>query len=237
MKIKIGIDEAGRGCVLGPLCVGAVSFCSENDDEYFKEIGVKDSKKLSKEKRELLFDLIKDKCYCKYKKIYPSEIDNNNLNKLEFDTMLSLINEIIVQYTFAFSLDIEFDVYIDCPESDSYNHAKSVKDCLYHSSGVNIISEHKADDKFVVVGASSIIAKVTRDKDMEMINNNYNSLYGDIGSGYPSDPKTNNFLKLYYKKNKNFPIETRMKWGTIDKIRREFCEDTEFNWKKSWSNI
>ena len=235
MKIKIGLDEAGRGCVLGPLYVGAAVFWSEEDEDYFRKIGVKDSKQLTAEKRDSLFLEIKKHCYSTYETISVEEIDNGNLNDLEFNVMVSLAKKVMCQCTAAYFIEREFTLYIDCPDQDTESHAKRIKNALPHSCSVDVISEHKADDKFVVVGASSIVAKVLRDREIDRIKNLYLSEYGDFGSGYPSDVRTRNFLEKYYEINKKFPIETRMKWGTIEKIRKGAnSENSKSSWEGVW---
>jgi len=237
MKIKIGLDEAGRGCVLGPLYVGAAVFTSSGDDEYFREQGVKDSKQLTAEKRNTLFSQIKNHCYTDCKIISTSEIDSGNLNTLEFDAMASLATDIILKHKDAYFREVEFEVYIDCPTHDSDQHARDIRRSMPHSCSIRVISEHKADDNYIVVGASSIIAKVSRDREIDRIRSLYSSEYGDLGSGYPSDWRTKKFLEDYFKKNRKFPTETRMKWGTVEKIRREHGENTELDWEELRSDI
>lgn len=239
MKIRIGLDEAGRGCVLGPLFVASVIFESEDDDKYFEELGVKDSKQLAAKKREDLFEVITSKCSFFYDAVYPEQIDSENLNYLEFCLMTSLSSSAIEKSVNLHEDIPKFEIYIDCPETNCKKHAFEIKTVVSHSwiVDLNIISEHKADDKYIIVGASSIVAKVLRDREIKKIKKKYNSEYGDIGSGYPSDWKTKKFLEDFFRKNKSFPPEARMKWGTVEKIRRMNSENSEFNWKGSSDNI
>ena len=81
-----------------------------------------------------------------------------------------------------------------------------------------IISKHKGDAIFKIVGASSILAKVKRDEILA----SYVEEYGEIGSGYPSDPKTQNFLKKYYHEHQLFPPIVRTWWKTAENIKKEF---------------
>jgi len=232
MKIQIGLDEAGRGCVLGSLYIGAVVFESKSDDIYFKSLGVKDSKKLSPEKRRDLFSQIKKHCFYLSTSISTDEIDSNNLNDLEFNYMSSLASEIINRYSDVSIEKPDFEIYIDCPIKDTNKHSNEMFKSLPHHCKIKVISEHKADDTYIVVGASSIIAKVLRDREIEKMKMLYSKEYGDIGSGYPSDEKTRVFLENFYYRNGQFPIGTRMKWGTVIKIRRACSEDSEFDWEK-----
>jgi len=229
MKTQIGLDEAGRGCVLGPMYVGAAVFSSNDDEKYFKDLGVRDSKKLTPVKRELYFEEIKKRCHILCKTISTDEIDSGNLNNLEFKTMVSLVKDIVVQHTAFFFKEVDFHLYIDCPEQDQNEHANLIKEKIPHSCLIKVTSEHKADDNFVVVGAASVVAKVLRDREIDRIKKIYHDEYGDIGSGYPGDSKTRRFLEKYFIKNSSFPIETRMKWGTVEKIRRNY-EDSESIW-------
>jgi ribonuclease HII len=233
VKISIGLDEAGRGCVLGPLIVGLVAFESNSDEKYFKNLGVKDSKQLTPEKRSELFAEIVSHCFYHYHYISTEQIDSENLNLLEFNSMVSLASYAIEKYIDADINIPEFEIYIDCPEQDQKQHSTNIRNKLSHSWNVNVTSEHKGDDKYIVVGSSSIVAKVLRDREMHKIANIYFEEYGDIGSGYPGDWRTKKFLEDYYSKNKSFPKETRMKWGTVEKIRKNNCENSEFDWQGS----
>ncbi|MCK4614298.1 MAG: ribonuclease HII, partial [Thermoplasmata archaeon] len=82
-----------------------------------------------------------------------------------------------------------------------------------------IISEHKADTKYPAVSAASIVAKVTRDREMEKLRQEY----GELGSGYPSDPITRAYLLDLFRKGKELPPFVRRSWETIKKIREEAC--------------
>ena len=118
--------------------------------------------------------------------------------------------------------DLIFDIYIDCPISDEEKYSDQISNALFsHHSRFNVIAKNKADLNYTIVGAASIMAKTDRDANLEEIKSKYREEYGDIGSGYPSDSKTVLFLENFYRKNKDFPLESRKKWGTIDRIRRE----------------
>ncbi|WP_457753524.1 ribonuclease HII, partial [Thermococcus sp.] len=85
-----------------------------------------------------------------------------------------------------------------------------------------IIAEHKADAKYLPVSAASILAKVTRDKAIEKLKKQY----GEIGSGYPSDPRTRKFLEEYYKEHGEFPPIVRKSWKTLRKIEEKLKAQT-----------
>jgi len=196
-----GIDEAGRGPVIGPLVTAGV-LIEEKDQDKLKALGVKDSKLLTPEQREVLFKkiiaVVKDYTI---KIIQPFQIDaalndpDSNLNWLEADTMAGITNELKPD-----------KVIVDCPS----NNIKSFTDYLKKKvkTKTEIIAEHKADFKYPVVSAASILAKVTRDGEIEKIKH---KIKEDIGSGYPADPTTQEFLKKNYKKH---PDIFRKTWAS-----------------------
>ena len=196
-----GIDEAGRGPVLGPLVMCGL-LVKEEDEKGLVKLKVRDSKLLTKVKREFLFDKIKDISY-KYEiiAIYPDEIDhavNNhdglNLNKLEAIKSAEIINLLKPD-----------KAIVDAPS----NNIKSYKQYLFeliNNKKIELILEHKADLNYPIVSAASILAKVTRDNEIEKIKK---KIKIDFGSGYMSDPKTVNFLEKYYEK---YPELFRKSW-------------------------
>ncbi len=196
-----GIDEAGRGPVLGPLVMCGL-LVKEEDEKGLVKLKVRDSKLLTKVKRESLFDKIKDISY-KYEiiAIYPDEIDhavNNhdglNLNKLEARKSAEIINLLKPD-----------KAIVDAPS----NNIKSYKQYLFeliNNKKIELILEHKADLNYPIVSAASILAKVTRDNEIEKIKK---KIKIDFGSGYMSDPKTVNFLEKYYEK---YPELFRKSW-------------------------
>jgi ribonuclease HII len=187
-----GIDEAGRGPILGPLVMCGI-LIEEEDEEKLKKLGVKDSKLLTPKQREFLYKKI-IKIVKKYKIIItnPEEIDKAvnghdglNLNKLEAKKSIEIIN----------SLSPDRAI-IDCP---SNNIQKYKGFLLKKIKKTELILEHKADYKYPVVAAASIIAKVTRDNEIEKIKE---KIKIDFGSGYMSDPKTVEFISKAEDKNK-----------------------------------
>lgn len=189
-----GIDEAGRGPVLGPMVISIFSLEKEREKEIVS-IGVKDSKKIRKSKRAKIFDeLINKNFKFDFVIITPEEIDANSLNK------------IFIEKVVYFTKNIKTDeVYLDAPCQK--------KKCLELSSKLSLLTNkkiyalNKADEKIPVVSASSIISKVIRD--MEILK--LHKIYGDFGSGYPSDKKTIKWLKENFELAKEGKI-LRNKW-------------------------
>ena len=200
-KTVVGIDEAGRGPIIGPMVMCGV-LIREEDEKELVRLKVKDSKLLPKDMREFLFDKIKavSKKY-KLEIIGPYEIDNAvngsnglNLNRLEAQKSAQILNE----------LDPDKAV-IDAPSSNIESYKLYLMGFVKNKE-VKLILEHKADVNFPVVSAASILAKVTRDKEIENIKKQIGI---DFGSGYPSDPKTAEFLKKNFEK---FPDIFRKSW-------------------------
>ena len=206
MKIA-GIDEAGRGPIIGPL-VMAVVVIDEKDEPTLKRWGVKDSKLLTPSQREELFEKISKKFKHEIIIITPKEIDQaladpkNNLNWLEAQTSAKLLSKIKAN-----------KAYLDCPSTNINTYTDYVKSLV---GKINIVAEHGADATYPVVSAASIIAKVTRDREIE----NLKAKFGDLGSGYPSDPATQEFLKRNYN-NKEMIEIFRTSWETYKKIVAE----------------
>lgn len=201
--LVLGMDEAGRGPVIGPMVMAGVVM-EERDIHLLEEMGVKDSKKIAPAKREFLFDKIKEvaKDYV-ILKVSPEEIDEAlasetmNLNWLEAVTSVKIINQMKPERAI-----------VDCPSNNIEAYTEYMRSRLDDKS-VELVVEHKADDTYVISGAASILAKVTRDREIEKLK----AKYGDFGSGYPSDPKTKAFIEGNYQ----LPI-FRRSWGTWKKV-------------------
>ena len=202
-KIIVGVDESGRGPVLGPLVMVALAF-KEEDIKKLKWLGVKDSKLLTSLAREELFDRIREIVHdFRIEVIEPDAIDltlteaNTNLNWLEAETSARLVSELQPD-----------KIIVDCPSVNIPAYTDYFKSKL--SSGVandaELLVEHKADFNHIIVAAASVVAKVIRDRAIESIKKEIGI---DFGSGYMSDPKTQLFLKNYYDK---YPHLFRKKW-------------------------
>jgi len=195
--MKIGVDEAGRGSVIGPLVVCSFASISQED---LRALGVKDSKDLSKKRRnelyEILINMPHNLIICS-----PERIDNsNNLNDLEVEL-------------FAESLSVmpSGEIMLDACDVDATRFARNVS----RLSNLNCKAEHKADENHPEVSAASIIAKVTRDKCIDELSD---ELGLDLGSGYPSDPKTKEAVKILALGD--YPHDClRWSWKTVSDVR------------------
>ena len=208
MTVIAGIDEAGRGPVLGPLVFGAV-IMDKSAEKELEELGVTDSKSLSRKKRVKLYDVIKEKSLAwKTLHVTAREIDarrakGETLNEIETKSMLKLLK----------SMKKAFDVlYIDAADVKADRYAIPFQKAFPHAK---IISRHKADLEFVVVGAASVLAKVERDREIARLGAKINM---ELGSGYPSDPKTKAFLRKYYHEHGTLPDFVRQSWKTVTNL-------------------
>lgn len=195
-KTIIGIDEAGRGPVIGPMVMAGVKI-SEEKLANIACMGIKDSKLLSINERERLFDIITNLDWVEYhiEISWPTEIDealnshNMNLNSLEALHTAMILGKLKGD-----------KAILDLPSNNALAYIKTVRKFMKPEliEKTEIIAEHKADMNYEVVGAASILAKVTRDRLIEEMK----VKFGDFGSGYPSDPKTKSFVSLNWNNSK-----------------------------------
>jgi ribonuclease HII len=197
-----GVDEAGRGSIIGPLVVAGISI-RESKIAQLREMGVKDSKMLTPKARARLFGKIIDVAdFVCVRKIDPAEVDGSvllkGLNRLEAKVMAAVINKI--------SAD---EVYVDCCDINPERYKDYIESHL--SCKPKLHSMHHADSINVVVSAASIIAKITRDQEIQQIR----SEHRNVGSGYPSDEKTMRFIRRWVAKNGDAPEFARKSWKPL----------------------
>lgn len=222
--IVAGGDEAGRGAVLGPLVIGVVAV-RESREKKLADIGIRDSKLLTRRKREFVYDEIYSIAEeVKSYKISASEINsamksNISLNELEAIHFTRLMDSLecdvrriyldspdVIQERFGVRIGIMSKKPVRVDKVKGKRVAKAIK----------IISEHKADTKYPVTSAASIVAKVERDRGIDSIIENINI---DIGSGYPSDKKTIGAIRSDLVNHVLAPY-IRVRWKTMDDIRQ-----------------
>ncbi len=207
-----GVDEAGRGPVIGPLVVAGVSI-DERDLPKLVDLGVKDSKLLSPQRRAKLAVQIRElilKCHIEL--LSPAIIDLvveskrrlYKLNRLEAHAMAKVIN--------VLEPDI---VYVDASDIRADRFGEHIAENLLFSP--KIICEHKADVNYPIVSAASIIAKVERDKVISQLQKKH----GNIGCGYPRDFNTIRFLEDWIRNFGTYPDFVRKSWKTAKRIKIE----------------
>ena len=198
-----GIDDAGRGSMLGPLVIAGVSLEKKNLKK-LTSLGVKDSKKLSSKSREIFYKKIIEIVDDYYiVKIPPRSIDasvkKHLLNNLEAKYMAKVVSKLDADTSYVDSCDVK--------------PLRFGKEISKLSNGHKIKSYHHADSRFVVVSAASILAKVSRDRTVARLRKIHN-----LGSGYPSDSITVKFVSKYYKNNRVMPVFVRKSWKPVQKI-------------------
>ena len=200
IRILLGIDEAGRGSLVGNMFVVGVCV-SEDKINLLENIGVKDSKALTPQRRQELYTTIKTLAKAIIvEQIPPQRIDYENLNELFLESVSKIVAKAI---SICKTVDA---IYIDLT-GPKHKLIKSIRKLGFKGE---VIAEHHADKKYVIVSTASIVAKVLRDQHIKELSR----IYGDIGSGYPSDPKTIKWL-LSIASEKSLPPIVRRSWGTI----------------------
>lgn len=198
-----GVDEAGRGPVIGPLVVCGVAVDS---DEELRAIGVKDSKKLSASRRAAIEPQIRKVAKVEVVEVQAEEIDalrdSMTMNELEARVFATIIERLQPEMA-----------YLDAADADEASFGRMVQSQLRCAARIH--SRHKADELFPVVSAASVVAKVARDarvKEIEL------EIGRPIGSGYTSDPKTVSFLRSWIGEKGTFPPHTRKSWATSQNL-------------------
>jgi ribonuclease HII len=215
--LKLGIDDAGRGPVIGPMVLAGCLF-DDKFERYLRNLGVKDSKELTQKRREFLEEKIKEKVEAfEIIIIEPNEIDKKNyegvkLNEVEAIAVAEIINKINKKTE-------KIKIIVDCPSPTISKWCDFLKTRIKNLSNLEILCEHKADQNHVVVSAASILAKCTREKEMEKLKKIYGN---EIGTGYPSDPLTCKFLEKNALTHKDTGI-FRKTWSTW----KDVCKKTE----------
>ena len=214
-KLIAGVDDAGRGPIIGPLVIAGVLLQNEQQEE-LKELGVRDSKLLTPGLRTQLDAKIRATApKVSLVEAQPKEIDDcvlhggrlRRLNYLEAKMMASVLSDLAPQ-----------EAFIDASDVNEARYAAHIREFLTENlKGMSIVSKHHADRTFPVVSAASIIAKVRRDSLIDTLHNQY----GDFGSGYITDPKTMTFLRRWRQTHQEYPPIVRMSWKTVRELEAE----------------
>lgn len=209
--LKLGIDDAGRGPVIGPMIL-AGCLLDEKTEIELRELGVRDSKQLTPKRREFLADEIRKKSKSfEVNLTLPDEIEKMNnegvkLNEVEAIKVAKIINKINDGKK-------KIKVVVDCPSVSLIKWADYLKTLIDNLSNLEISCEHKADRNHISVSAASILAKSRREEEMDKLKKKYGE---KMGSGYPADPVTIKFLKKNAEKYEHEGI-FRKTWSTWKK--------------------
>lgn len=198
-----GVDEAGRGPVIGPLVVCGVACDS---DVPLRQLNVRDSKKLSAERREVLVPELEKVCRFEIIEVPAEDIDamrkEMTLNDFEAKLFATVIERLHPEVA-----------YVDSADVDEHEFKKAILRSLPWE--VDVVSKHHADDLFPVVSAASIFAKVRRDASIRKIES---EIGRKVGSGYSHDQETIAFLERWVRETGSLPPHTRASWDTAKRL-------------------
>ena len=204
-----GVDEAGKGSVLGPMVVAAVGCWREED---LAPLPIRDSKVLKPEQREAIYEVLLRDFAVSVVTIDAAGIDEARSRMSMNDCVAELHAEVIRELK-------PRSACVDACDVNAERYGRRVADCL--DFPCEIISEHRADARYRIVGAASIVAKVTRDRAVRDLDEEY----GNVGSGYPSDPVTIEFLKRYIRDHGSPPPCARRSWKTVANLSQRTIAD------------
>jgi len=199
--MEFGVDEAGKGPVLGSMFAAAVRAPREALPD-----GIDDSKRLSGERREALADRLRadDRIEVGLAEITPERIDGGNMNDLTVAAHASASSSVVRPGDAG---------HCDAGDVDADRFGGRVAARI--DAEVAVEATHGADASDPLVGAASIVAKSERERHVADLADRF----GEIGSGYPSDPRTRAFLRRYFEEHGEFPPKTRRSWSTCNSIR------------------
>lgn len=207
--MQAGIDEAGRGPVFGPLVVAGVAV---EDPAPLAEMGCRDSKMLSPAKREALDRLLRRDPLVRIEvRVIPAEV-------LDAERQRWTLNDIEVERFRDIALALTpTHLFVDAADVDAGRFGRAVSRGL--PRGTKVISEHRADDTYPIVGAASIVAKVARDAAVAQLARRLErKLEMPLGSGYASDERTQLFLRAWHAKFGDLPEGTRRSWAPMREL-------------------
>ncbi|KAH8266512.1 hypothetical protein KR044_010654, partial [Drosophila immigrans] len=229
----LGVDEAGRGPVLGPMVYG-ISYCPLDSKKALVELGCADSKQLTEEKRDLIFNELNTLEYANscigwaVEIISPNVISTSmyrrtkcSLNEVSMDSAMGLI-----QHAIDAGVNIA-EVYVDTVGPPEKYQEKLLK----RFPNFKITVAKKADSTYPIVSAASICAKVTRDHALKVWQFPEGLVIKDnaFGSGYPGDPVTKRFLSEHIDLVFGFPRLVRFSWSTAENALADKAYDMEFD--------
>lgn len=200
----VGVDEAGKGPVLGSMFVAAVRADPGDIPE-----GVDDSKRLSgPRRREIDTQLREQADAISVVEIPVERIDDpdTDMNELTVAGHARALSPVVGE---------NCEYYLDAGDTNAVRFERRVEDRL--DAPVDILAEHGADERYPVVGAASIVAKVARENHVSTLE----SEYGEVGSGYPSDETTRTFLEEFVTERGHLPSCARTSWQTSQDILGE----------------
>lgn len=210
-KLIAGVDDAGRGPVIGPLVIAGVAV-PEGRLNALANLGVKDSKMLSPRVRRRLASLIRHLAT----RVSVRVVDPETIDKAVMRVSYKGLNHLEAAYVAEVIGEMRPHVaYVDSPDIRPERFRVMVLKLLpAELRGLKLVCENKADQRYAVVAAASIIAKEVREEEVRRLK----AEFGDFGSGYPADPRTVRFLREYYRRWGDLPPIVRRTWSTVRKL-------------------
>lgn len=220
----MGIDEAGRGPVLGPMVYGCL-YCARSYEKTLSTLNFADSKTLKEEKREELFEKLKANELIGWAVdvIDPRELSAKmlkkikiNLNEISHDSASGLVTRVLNMGVLL------TDVYVDTVgDPEKYRIKLSER-----FPSIKFVVAKKADSLYPVVSGASIVAKVTRDRALRdwVLDETAENMTRNFGSGYPGDPETKSWLEKHQHSVFGFPSLVRFSWGTCTSYSKNMVE-------------
>ena len=199
--MRFGVDEAGKGPVLGSMFAAAV-----RADPTALPDGVGDSKGIAPSRRETLDREIREVADgVAVAEIPVSRIDDpaTDMNSLTVAAQVEALAGVAVD---------GLEGMVDAGDTDAARFGRRIAAAV--PADVAVDAAHGADETDPLVGAASIVAKVARDGHVD----DMASEYGEVGSGYPSDPTTRRFLAEYVERHDELPACARTSWSTCDDV-------------------
>ncbi|GAA0227410.1 ribonuclease HII [Halobacterium noricense] len=176
--------------------------------------GIGDSKTLAPERREAFAEQFRedDTIEVGVAEIPTSQIDDpeTDMNTLTVKAHAEAISQVAKENAQGI---------VDACDTSESRFARRVTEGIEYP--IEITAEHGADETHTIVGAASIVAKVERDTHVAELEEKH----GEVGSGYPSDPKTRTFLRDYVESHGELPDCARASWQT-SKDALSACEQS-----------
>ena len=209
---QIGVDEAGKGPVIGPMVAAAVRAAEADLPD-----GIDDSKRLTAATRESIATQLRESpaVVVGLGVVTTDEIDDaeTDMNSLTVAAQVRALGDVVIDGDHAL---------VDAGDVSESRFARRVADGVADAGtdteggvAIDVTAEHGADEASQLVGAASIIAKVERDSRIDALSENYDH---DVGSGYPSDPTTRTFLADYVDHHSELPACARASWATCEDV-------------------
>jgi len=199
--MRFGVDEAGKGPVLGSMFAAAVL---ADPDALPEDVG--DSKDISRDRRGEMAEEIRavaDQVAVAEIPVWEIDDEETDMNTLTVEAHARALSKVLSAVD-----GTELSGYVDAGDTNAVRFGQRLRDRL--DGDVDLRAEHEADATHRIVGAASVIAKVARDAHVRALS----AKYGDVGSGYPSDPTTRAFLQAHVETYDELPDCARASWQT-----------------------